>query len=49
MTNWPRQISPNTCFAKYLALNPAGKETLTARIDAAKKQREEMKKQGAVK
>ena len=38
-----------TDFAKYLALNPAGKETLTARIDAAKKQREEMKKAGATK
>lgn len=36
-------------FAKYLALNPAGKETLTARIDAAKKQREEMKKPGTTK
>jgi hypothetical protein len=38
-----------TDFAKYLALNPVGKETLTARIDAAKKQREEMKKSGAMK
>jgi tetratricopeptide (TPR) repeat protein len=36
-------------FDIYLALNPAGKEILTARIDAAKKLREEMKKPGAIK
>jgi len=38
-----------TDFAKYLALNPAGKETLTARIEAAKKLREEMQKPGEIK